>query len=73
MADQRVPYALYEALPYVYMIIGVAAAIGSTNALGWVSGSTLVSAGLVIRHLRHQYRRAELLNRPSQIDSSSRA
>lgn len=68
MNHQPIPRAIYEALPYFYILLGLVSLVWSANFLGQVSGGTLISAGLLIKHLRAQYRSALLLNRGSQRD-----
>lgn len=50
------PDWLYESLPYLYAVVGVASAIFVRNAIAFVSGLVLVSAGVVIWNLRRQWR-----------------
>lgn len=52
------PNWLYEPLPYVYVAIGLGAALGTGNAIGIVSGIALCSAGAAIWQLRRAYRNA---------------
>lgn len=53
---------LYDALPYLYTIGGVLALLYSNEAVGRVSGMLLISAAMMIFHLRLQHRteRADL-------------
>lgn len=50
------PNWLYEPLPYAYGVIGLAAALGTGNSIGIVSGIALCSAGAAIWQLRRTYR-----------------
>lgn len=47
----------YEASPYLYLVISVAAAFFSGSALGLVSCALLVTASVAILRLRRIYRR----------------
>lgn len=53
---------LYDALPYLYTIGGMLALLYSNEAVGRVSGMLLISAAMMIFHLRLQHRteRADL-------------
>jgi hypothetical protein len=57
--DVHKPEWLYEALPYVYGVAGVATIANQGNMLSIVSGALLVSAGLSIWWLRRSYRLAQ--------------
>jgi hemerythrin-like metal-binding protein len=55
---KRLPRQIYEALPNVYIAIGLIAALGIRNAAGVLCGLVLISAGFVIRQMRLKYRQA---------------
>jgi hypothetical protein len=55
--DFHKPDWLYEALPYVYVVAGIATIANLGNALSIVSGGLLVSAGVFIWWMRRTYRR----------------
>lgn len=47
---------LYDALPYLYTIGGVLALLLSDETIGQISGLLLVSAAMMVFHLRLQHR-----------------
>lgn len=49
---------LYDALPYIYTIGGVATLLFTTEAIGRASGVLLISAAMMVFHLRLQHRTA---------------
>lgn len=51
------PGWLYEPLPYIYVITGLFTAFNLDILLGRVSGLLLISAGVIVWHLRFQFRR----------------
>ena len=51
------PKPVYAILPFVYLLAGGLTIAQSDNTIGIVSGTLLVSAGLVILQMRHDYRR----------------
>lgn len=53
---------LYDALPYIYTIGGMLTLLFTSEAIGRVSGVLLVSAAMLVFHLRLLYRteRAEM-------------
>jgi hypothetical protein len=59
MFDFHLPEWLYEALPYVYLIAGIAtiAKLGST--LSMVSGGLLISAGVYTWLMRRTHRKKQ--------------
>ena len=59
MFDFHKPDWLYEALPYVYVLAGIATITNLGNVLSMVSGGLLVSAGLFIWWMRRTYRRTQ--------------
>lgn len=56
MFDFHKPDWLYEALPYVYVIAGIATIVSMDNALSKGSGVLLVSAGICIWWMRRSSR-----------------
>jgi hypothetical protein len=56
MFDFHKPDWLYEALPYVYVIAGIAVIAKLGNALSIVSGGLLISAGVFIWWMRRTFR-----------------
>ncbi|MEY4140215.1 MAG: hypothetical protein RLZZ371_2397 [Pseudomonadota bacterium] len=54
--DFHKPDWLYEALPYVYVIAGIATILSLDNALSMGSGALLVSAGICIWWMRRTSR-----------------
>jgi hypothetical protein len=57
--DFHKPDWLYEALPYVYVIAGVATIMSIESGLSKVSGGLLVSAGLFIWWMRRTFRQTQ--------------
>lgn len=47
---------LYDALPYLYTIGGVLTLLFSDETIGQISGLLLVSAAMMVFHLRLQHR-----------------
>ena len=56
MFDFHLPDWLYEALPYVYFVAGIATIAKLDSTLSMVSGGLLISAGLYTRWMRRTYR-----------------
>ena len=56
MFEVQKPEWLYEALPYVYGVAGIATIASQGNLLSIASGVLLVSAGVSIWWLRRSYR-----------------
>ena len=56
MFDAHKPEWLYEALPYVYAVAGIATLANQGSLLSILSGGLLVSAGASIWWLRRSYR-----------------
>ncbi len=56
MFEVHKPEWLYEALPYVYGVAGIATIASQGNLLSIASGVLLVTAGLSIWWLRRSYR-----------------
>jgi len=54
---RKIPDWLYEPLPYAYAIMGIVATVSLEVLIGKISGLLLISAGIVIWHLRFSYRR----------------
>lgn len=65
---KNIPDWLYEPLPYIYALAGIASIIMLDAFVGKLSGVLLISAGVVIWHLRFTYRRHR--RRPQQRDLS---
>lgn len=65
---KNIPDWLYEPLPYLYALAGIASIIMLDAFVGKLSGVLLISAGVVIWHLRFTYRRRR--RRPQQRDLS---
>jgi len=65
---KSLPYWLYEALPYVYVGVGSVVIYALDAFIGKLSGVLLISAGVVIGHLRFVYRRHR--RRPVKRDLS---
>lgn len=51
------PNWLYEPLPYLYVLVGIITAYSLDILLGRISGLLLISAGVIVWHLRFQHRR----------------
>jgi hypothetical protein len=51
------PGWLYEPLPYLYFAVGLVTMFKLNMLTGRLSGLLLVSAGVIIWHMRFQYRR----------------
>ncbi len=52
----RLPKWLYETLPYVYIVAGIATAGMLQNVVATISGVLLLSAGALVLTMRHNYR-----------------
>ncbi len=50
------PNWLYEPLPYIYALVGIITAYNLDMLLGRISGLLLISAGVIVWHLRFQHR-----------------
>jgi len=50
------PKPIYALLPFVYMIAGGATIANSDATVGIVSGTLLISAGLIILQMRRDYK-----------------
>ena len=48
---------LYESLPYVYALGGITALTNSAEIIGRASGVLLISAAMLIFHMRLEFRR----------------
>lgn len=51
------PKCIYELVPYIYMLIGVNAAIETAPVYGRISGILLTFLGVLITYMRYDYRR----------------
>lgn len=58
----RIPFATYEALPFLYVILGAASLVGLDGILGRLCGLLLVAAGVIILKMRIEYRRRLMMN-----------
>jgi hypothetical protein len=56
----KIPFAIYEVLPYFYIILGVASWLGIDEILGRLSGVLLFSTGAIILKRRIQYRKRSM-------------
>lgn len=56
MFDFHKPEWLYEALPYAYVMAGIATIANLGNTLSMVSGGLLISAGVFIWWMRRTHR-----------------
>lgn len=56
MLNYHKPRWLYEALPYLYVVCGIASLATLDHLLSAFSGLMLVSAGIVVWKLRHAHR-----------------
>ena len=56
------PFSVYEALPYFYLLFGAAALLGIEAVFGQLCGLLLGVSGLVIRKMRIRYRRGHTIN-----------
>ncbi len=53
----KLPNWLYEPLPFLYVAAGALALWRLDDVVGELSGLLLISAGLVIANMRHEYRK----------------
>jgi hypothetical protein len=53
----KLPTWLYESLPYIYAGAGAVALWRLDDVIGEISGLLLISAGLVVANMRHEYRK----------------
>ena len=51
------PFAVYEALPYLYFVLGAASLLGIEDIFRRLCGVTLIIIAWVIRKKRIRYRR----------------
>jgi hypothetical protein len=51
------PPWIYEALPYLYLLVGTTAAAGVDPTAGRISGLLLITAAIIILKLRRDNRR----------------
>lgn len=66
MFGKRKPDWLYEPLPFIYIGLGLGAALGTGNVIGVISGIALCSAGVAIWQLRRAYRMARAEQAPNE-------
>ena len=64
---KKIPQGLYEALPYLYAVTGVAATVVLDAWVGKLSGLMLISAAVVVGHLRFVYRRRRRRPQPRDL------
>ncbi len=53
------PSFVYEALPFIYLLIGAGALFGVDAGFGQMSGGLLMAIGVVVLRMRIQYRKRE--------------
>jgi len=53
------PSALYEALPYIYLIAGAGALFGVDAVFGRICGVLLIGIGFVVLRMRSQSRKRQ--------------
>lgn len=58
----KIPFAMYEGLPCLYVICGFVSLLGIDGILGRLCGLLLASAGAIILKMRIQYRRRLMIN-----------
>lgn len=56
IATGRIPRLVYEALPFIYSLVGLTTIANNDITLGRLSGATLLSAAVAIHTMRHVYR-----------------
>ena len=49
------PDTIYRALPYIYIVVGVACAVFIASPLVYVASAVLVVAGLIVFWMRHAW------------------
>jgi hypothetical protein len=57
----EMPKPIYESLPILYVIGGVAAISTVDSFMSFISGILLGSSGIIIMFLRRNHRRSEIL------------
>ncbi len=57
------PSSVYEALPFIYLLVGAAALAGVDAVFGQMSGGLLMAIGVVVLRMRIQYRKRESTRR----------
>lgn len=57
----EMPKPIYESLPILYVIGGVAAISTVDSFMSFISGVLLGSSGIIIMFLRRSHRRSEIL------------
>lgn len=63
---------LYESLPYIYSFSGITAMTNSAELIGRMSGLLLVSAALLIFHMRLEFRRESMKELQNDLSSLKR-
>lgn len=58
----RIPFATYQVLPCLYVILGAASLVGIDKILGRLCGLVLVAAGVIILKMRIQYRKRLMMD-----------
>lgn len=53
----RIPDSIYNVLPYIYLLIGIATILLAGNGMAVFSGISLISAGILVWFARYQYRK----------------
>lgn len=71
-AGRELPEGLYEALPLVYLVVGVLTIVELPGGMGMFSGLTLVSAALLVWRMRRKSRRAAQATVIGAFDSPTR-
>ena len=56
MPFPHLPKPIYEALPLVYVVGGISAAVWSDSVVGVLSGLALAVAGIHVRSIRRRHR-----------------
>lgn len=57
----EIPKPIYESLPILYVVGGVAAISTVDSFMSFISGILLGSSGVIIMFLRRSHRRSEIL------------
>lgn len=53
------PSSIYEALPYIYLVVGASALFGVEAVFGQICGLLLMVIGAIVFRMRIQYRKRE--------------
>ena len=56
IASGRIPRLVYEALPFIYSLVGLTTIPNNDVTLGRISGALLLSAAVIILTMRKLYR-----------------